>query len=144
MLLESDVPEDPFLSGDLPRYFPTLISDQYPEAVTVHRLRREIIATQVTNSMVNRVGPGFTLRMNELTGRLPPDTARAYSSTCEIFGIGDIWQAVEDLDNRVDTTVQQAILHDAGRLIERSTTWLLRNRPQTIDIAESLNNWLEL
>ena len=137
MLLESDVPEDPFLSGELPRYFPTLISEQYPEAGTVHRLRREIIATQVTNSMVNRVGPGFTLRMNELTGRLPPDTARAYSATCEIFGIGDIWQAVEDLDNRVDTTVQQAILHDAGRLIERSTTWLLRNRPQTIDIAET-------
>ncbi len=138
LLLESDVPEDPFLSGELPRYFPTVLSEQYPEAITTHRLRREIIATQVTNSMVNRVGPGFTLRMNELTGRLPPDTARAYSATCEIFAIRDLWQAVESLDNTVDAAVQRAILHDAGRLIERGTTWLLRNRPQTIDIAETV------
>ncbi len=38
----------------------------------------------------------------------------------------------------MDTAVQQTILHDTGRLIERGTTWLLRNRPQTIDIAETV------
>src|SRR5690606_12142441 len=58
-LLESDVPEDPHLSAELARYFPRPIQERYGQELEQHRLRREIIATAVTNSIVNRMGATF-------------------------------------------------------------------------------------
>src|SRR6201999_4073714 len=58
-LLESSVPDDPYLGRELQRYFPSLLVERYPDALEQHRLRREIISTQLTNSMINRGGPAF-------------------------------------------------------------------------------------
>ena len=68
-LLDSDVPEDPYLRAELVRYFPEPLREKYAEHMQRHRLRREIIATAVTNSIVNRMGATFMLRMQEDTGR---------------------------------------------------------------------------
>ena len=56
-LLESSVPDDPYLGRELSRYFPSQLVERYPDALESHRLRREIISTQLTNSMINRGGP---------------------------------------------------------------------------------------
>src|SRR5690606_19509791 len=64
-LLASDVPEDPYLSKELVRYFPEPLRERFGPHMERHRLRREIIATAVTNSMVNRMGSTFMLRMEE-------------------------------------------------------------------------------
>mgnify|MGYP001167601790 CR=1 FL=1 len=135
MLLDSDVPEDTFLAEDLERYFPTAISSRFKHLMPAHRLRREIIATHVTNSMINRVGPGFTLRMNELTGARPSDTARAYAAAREIFRLRDLWHEVESLDNAVPSKTQKELMHETRILLEQAILWLLRYRPQPIDIA---------
>jgi glutamate dehydrogenase len=82
-LAESDVPEDPYLSKELVRYFPKPLQDKYAKAMEGHRLKREIIATAVTNSMVNRMGATFTLRMTEDSGRTPGEVAKAFSITRE-------------------------------------------------------------
>ena len=135
MLLDSDVPEDTFLAEDLERYFPTALSSRFKHLMPAHRLRREIIATHVTNSMINRVGPGFTLRMNELTGAHPSDTARAYAAAREIFRLRDLWHEVEGLDNAVPSKTQKELMHETRILLEQAILWLLRYRPQPIDIA---------
>ena len=72
----SDLPDDPPLVDDLVRYFPTPIREQYREPIERHRLRREIIATVVTNSMINRVGATFVHDMDERSGAAPPSRAR--------------------------------------------------------------------
>ena len=41
-LLESAVPDDPYLSREVGRYFPKAIAARYPDALEHHRLRREI------------------------------------------------------------------------------------------------------
>jgi len=48
-----------------------------------HRLRREIISTAITNSLINRMGPVF-LRVQDDTGA-EPRIARAYSIAREVF-----------------------------------------------------------
>ena len=55
-LLESDLPEDPYLAHDLERYFPPPLPERYSEQMRGHRLRREIIATVVANQLVDRGG----------------------------------------------------------------------------------------
>src|SRR5207245_9827080 len=55
-LIESDVPDDPYLARELGRYFPNAIAERFPDAIEHHRLRRDIIVTQLANSMINLRG----------------------------------------------------------------------------------------
>ncbi len=137
-LIRSDVPEDPFLRAELERYFPVRLGDKFRDNIYEHRLKREIIATYITNSLVNRAGPTFAFRLADVTGATAPDIARAYTAAREIFQMRDIWSAVEALDNKASAKVQMQMLHFASGLIERATVWLLRNRRAPLDIAETV------
>ena len=68
-LLASDVPEDPWLRRELAAYFPAPLRDErFASAMARHPLRREIIATRVTNLLVDRAGTSFIHRLTEETG----------------------------------------------------------------------------
>ncbi|MGI9413572.1 MAG: NAD-glutamate dehydrogenase, partial [Hyphomicrobiales bacterium] len=77
-LLASKVPDDPYLESDLMRYFPTRLQDKYPDEIRGHRLRREIIATMLANSMINRGGASFINRIIDETGADEAAIATAY------------------------------------------------------------------
>jgi|CXWL01.1.fsa_nt_gi glutamate dehydrogenase len=126
-LLGSDLLDDPLFATDLESYFPTLLESRLPAALGRHRLRREIIATHVTNSMVNRVGPTFVLQMMEASGRAVSDVARAYTIVRDVFDLRPTWEAIEALDNRAPAALQTSMLIEVGRLLERATLWFLRN-----------------
>ena len=102
------------------------------------RCKREIIATHVINSMINRVGSTFVHRLMETTGAKPDEIVRAYLLTREIFGFVPLWQAIEALDNKVDDAVQSEMLIDSTSLLERGTTWFLRSRRLTDDMAATI------
>jgi glutamate dehydrogenase len=134
-LLASDVPEDPFLGRELEQYFPDALRSRYADQIREHPLRREIIATRVTNSVVDRAGTTFVFRLTEETGLAAPDVARAHTAAREIFGLRALWAQIEELDDIVGTDTQIALLLEVRRLAERATRWLLRNRTQPLDIA---------
>ncbi|MFQ5783478.1 MAG: NAD-glutamate dehydrogenase [Alphaproteobacteria bacterium] len=140
-LLDSDVPEDPYLSVDLGRYFPKPLRERFADVIERHRLRREIVATSVTNSTVNRVGAAFVNRYVEETGFSPSEIARAYTITRDAFDLRPLWKAIEALDNRVASAVQTAMLIEIGRLVERSTVWFLRHRAHPLDIAAIIDEF---
>jgi glutamate dehydrogenase len=134
-LLDSDVPEDPYLSKELLRYFPQPLREKYADAMQRHRLKREIIATAVTNSMVNRMGATFMLRMQEDTGQTPAAVAKAYNAAREILDARTLWARVEELDGKVAEGTQIDALLKVWTLLRHMTRWLL-NRPGTVmDIA---------
>ncbi len=135
-LLFSDLPDDPLLERDLLRYFPAALQKKCRDAIVAHPLRREIIATTVTNSMVNRVGVAFVNEMADKTGMSESDIARAYAVTRDIFDLRDIWSAIEALDNEVPAQVQIRMALEVGALVERATLWFLRNGRHPLDITE--------
>ncbi len=141
ILLDSNVPEDPFLAEDLARYFPAILSPRFDGLMASHQLRREIIATYLTNNMINRVGPGFVMRMNELTGALPADTVRAFTAAREIFRLRECWQDIEGLDNQIRSQAQKELMHETRQLLEYATVWLLTYRPQPLDIASTVKEF---
>jgi glutamate dehydrogenase len=134
-LLASDLPEDPYLSHDLERYFPPPLPERYAEQMRTHRLRREIIATVVANQMVDRAGTTFGFRLSEETGAPPSVLARAYAVAREVFDMRDYVSAIEALDNHVDAKLQLQMLIEGRRLVERATRWLVRGNPGVIDIS---------
>ena len=137
-LLATDVPEDPTIATALERYFPKALRERFGRYVRSHQLRREIIATHITNSMVNRVGSTFVHRMCEETGARTDEVVRAYLITREAFAMVPFWQQVESLDLKVADEMQSAMLLDSGRLIVRATLWLLRDSAHLADIAAAI------
>ncbi len=100
--------------------------------IHAHPLRREIIATHVTNSMINRVGSTFVHRMQEETGAPRAEVVRAYLDRAR----GVRLRRRSGARSRRSTTrspdrVQTAMIIDAGRLIVRATLWFLR-QPRSI------------
>lgn len=120
-LLASDVPEDPYIRTALQRHFPQPLRDRFPGHIQRHPLRREIIATHVVNSMVNRVGATFVHRLQQETGAAAPDIVRAYIAAREVFGQVPLWQTIEALDNRIADATQTAMVLESLRLVHRST-----------------------
>ena len=138
-LLDSDVPEDPYLSKELIRYFPEPLQKKYAKAMDDHRLKREIIATAVTNSTINRMGATFLLRMQEDTGRTPGEVAKAYTITREALDARELWAQIDALDGKVPESVQIDALQVIWSLQRSFTRWLL-SRPGAIpDIATAVD-----
>ena len=140
-LLASDLPDDGFLTNDLTRYFPTALQQKYADGIMQHRLRREIVATRVTNSLINRVGGTFVTQIMEKTGMTPSEIARAFIVTRETFGVRELWDIIEGLDNKVAAHVQTAMLLDINRLLERGTMWFLRGAPQPLALYETVQRF---
>ncbi|WP_406672753.1 NAD-glutamate dehydrogenase [Natronospira sp.] len=138
-LLASDVPEDAYLSGELINYFPSPLRDRYQAQMEQHRLRREIIATSITNSMVNRMGPSFSQRMRDDTGADHASVARAYTIAREAYAVRELWEGIEALDNKVPASVQVSMMVQLGRLLRNATRWLLNRPERRLDIAERVD-----
>jgi glutamate dehydrogenase len=127
-IMASDLPEDPWIGTALARYFPAQLRDRFGAYIPRHPLRREIVATHVLNSMVNRVGSTFVHRLSDMTGAKPAQVVRAYLATREVMGHVALWQLVEALDNKVPDAVQSEMLIEEGWLTASATTWFLRSR----------------
>ncbi|MDT8319168.1 MAG: NAD-glutamate dehydrogenase [Xanthomonadales bacterium] len=135
-LLASDVPEDDYLSRELAGYFPTPLRERFSALMQEHRLKREIIATQVTNSVVNRMGASFALRMHEDTGATPDQVARAYTIAREVFDARSFWVRIDALDNRVDSDFQIKAMLSMWNLLRQATRWLLNLPGRRLDIQQ--------
>lgn len=133
-LLASDVPEDPYLSAELVRYFPEPVQERFARAISQHRLRREIITTATTNSLVNRMGPAFVPRAQEDSGADPAQIARAYTAAREIFDMRRTWAEIEALDTKVPATLQYSMAFQTSRLLRHVTYWLLAHRKRRLQV----------
>ncbi|HET6433139.1 NAD-glutamate dehydrogenase [Dyella sp.] len=140
-LLESDVPEDPYLSKELVRYFPEPLHDKYAEHMQRHRLKREIIATAVTNSTINRMGATFMMRMQEDTGQGPAAIAKAYTAAREILDARELWAQIEVLDSQVAESTQIDAILQIWSLLRHMTRWLLNRPGGTLDIAANVDRY---
>jgi glutamate dehydrogenase len=142
-LLKSDVPEDPYLHNDLVIYFPKPLRESFTKQMDQHPLRRDIIATYITNSMLNRMGSIFCIKLQDETGEPAPAIARAYTAARQMFGARALWADIEALDNRVPAAVQIDMHLQTRRLLEQTSVWLLRNRRSSLDIETLVNQFAE-
>ena len=100
-LLASTVPDDPYLAREVFRYFPPLIAERFPDALEHHRLRREIIATQLANSMINRGGPSLSVRIADQTGATSDRIAAAFAAVRNSFDMPMLNTAIDGRDNKI-------------------------------------------
>jgi len=135
-LVASDLPEAAELETELRGYFPAPVRDRLAALIPAHQLHREIIATVVTNDLINRAGITFVSEMQMRTGSTSPEIARAWRIVREAFALPPLWAEIEALDNKVAATVQSEMLLDIAGVVEHATMWLLRaERPVIVGEA---------
>lgn len=141
-LLASDLPEDIYFIRELERAFPVPLQTHFKHYMPHHRLKREIIATQLSNRVVNEMGISFISRLQDETGSQIPDIIRSFTVSRQIFKSDLIYRLIHQLGTSVETAVQYKMLLEVNRLIRRGARWILKNRREGINIPETIEHFI--
>lgn len=138
-LLATDIPDKPEMEDYwLLNYFPEPLRKKYAKEIRLHRLRREIVATTMSTSLVNRMGPTFVKGLMSKTGASSADVARAYLIVREAFDLRELWDRIEALDGKVSGMVQLKAMRDIVQLVEHETIWFLTRLGREPDTAKDI------
>ncbi|RDH40633.1 MAG: NAD-glutamate dehydrogenase [Candidatus Aquirickettsiella gammari] len=134
-LLEMDTLEEDYLTRVLESAFPKPLRGRFPKFMQHHSLRREIIATKISNAMVNDMGITFVFRLKTEIGADIASIARAYAIAHHVFGFSELLGIAENLSDDVAPVTRYAIMRQFNRLIRRATRWFIYNyKDQLTDI----------
>ncbi len=136
-LLASGLPEDPALAPTVMKHFPP--PARIPDLIGRHPLGREIAATVVANDVVNQAGPGFFLRVEERTGASLAEAAAAFIIAGEVLGLSPLWAEVSDRRACPSAAARLCALRLIQALLERASTWMLRNRRWPLSIRTEVD-----
>jgi glutamate dehydrogenase len=144
-ILRSDLPDQAAFTGRLPGYFPAPLRERYADAVAGHPLRREIVTTQLVNDMVDGGGISFAYRLSEELSAGATDALRAYVITTAVFGLADLWDAIDALtlpgSAGSGTEVADGLVLESRRLLDRAARWFLTNRPQPLAVNAEMSRF---
>jgi glutamate dehydrogenase len=140
-LLASTVPDDPYLGRELARYFPKAVNETFPDAVEKHRLRREIISTQLANSMINRGGPTLVVRIADQTGATADRIAAAFAAVRDSYAMTALNGEIDALDAKVAGASQLELYAAVQDLLLDRLVWFLRNVDLTKGLAEIVEHY---
>jgi glutamate dehydrogenase len=146
-LLSSDLPDSEFLERDLAEYFPPHVQERFAHLIPEHPLRRELVATIVSNEVVNDQGITFVSRLVTETGAKPSDVVGAFRIAREVTGAKARWDDIEALDGVIDPTVQNELMTGVDWLVESTSRWYLvqaAGRRLAEAVGESRDSFAEL
>jgi glutamate dehydrogenase len=142
-LIDTDLPDDPFLRSDLFKYFPTQMRQHYRAQMEEHPLRREIIVTQIVNDLVNGAGISYFHRLSGETGSTPAEITRANFLAREIYGSRGLVEEIASYDNKIDAAIQTRMRLETRTLVERASRWLTTNRRPPMD-SDAIVDYFEV
>ena len=134
-ILNSDVPEDPYLSAVLETAFPPMLCKLYAKKLNAHPLRREIIATQLSNRLVNEMGITFVYRIEVETGGKVCDIIRAQMVSSRVFNTPALQKLIDSLGFKIPAVMQFELLHHVRTLNNLATRWFLRGNRLKGDLS---------
>lgn len=126
-LVDSDTPDDPIFEKELYAYFPDDLA-KFTKPVTNHRLRREIIATRLSNEVMDSCGVAFLQRVVEANAGDFATMVLAYEAARGICALSAFEQGVNELDNKVPAELQTALYLEASILLREQVFHLLHNK----------------
>ena len=132
VLAASGIADDPYLAKQIVTAFPATLEQQYPTYLHNHRLRREIVATEYANEMVNYMGITYVNRMRESTGATAGQVVQAYTAARDIFGMLPLWKSVEALDYKIPAQLQTRMMKRIMRMVRHASRWLLQQRYENV------------
>ncbi|MFQ5625398.1 MAG: NAD-glutamate dehydrogenase domain-containing protein, partial [Methyloligellaceae bacterium] len=139
-LVTSHVPDDPYFARELESYFPKTLLKEYPDEIASHRLRREIIATRLSNAIINHGGSTMASRLKDETGRGADDVVLAFTAAQAVFGLMELFTGIDRLDNKLPGDVQLDLYLRVQDLVRAQTAWFMHH----VSFAKGLTGVIEL
>jgi len=133
-LVASDLPDDPYSNRALTAYFPQALAGRFDDVIARHPLKREIVATVVANTLVNRMGATFVNFLAAEAVAKTADVVRAYTLAREIFELESLWDRIDTLDHSVSSELQLDLLSKLMAIAQRASRWMLRWRGAVSDL----------
>ena len=96
------------------------------------------MATRLVNEVVNRAGTSFVFRAVEETGAPVAEVIRAYVIVREVYGLTELWRAIEALNGSITVQAQVAVQLANRRLLDRAVRWLVVNRRLPLDVPAEI------
>lgn len=140
-ILKSDLPEDAYFFSTLETAFPATLATLYPKSMKEHRLRREIIATQLSNHLVNTMGITFVYRLQTETGASVADIVCAQTIAAHAYQTADLQSLIDSLNFKIPIKVQYQSLHHIRQLLNLATRWFLHNHRFTGNIDQTIKHY---
>jgi glutamate dehydrogenase len=140
-ILDSTLPDDRYLSGMLNRYFPAQLRNKYVSAIEEHHLRREIISTVLTNSMINRAGITFAHRLADETGASFATIGKAFLVARDVFDIHGLWEEIDKLDHKASVENQAELVFETQHLLRHATRWFVRNEIYLHEVTKTVEQF---
>jgi glutamate dehydrogenase len=126
-VLSSKIPDLPLFEPLLVDYFPHKAAAHYRSAILTHHLHREIVATVVTNALVNQAGCSLLVELGKETA-LPIDELVVRYFVCdELIGGRDLRAAIHGSDYRVAAADQYDALLALEEVHRRLLRWWIWN-----------------
>jgi glutamate dehydrogenase len=138
-LINSQDSLEDFLHIDPHRYFPALLRRRYADLIPGHRLSRQILATLISNALVNRMGPAFAKRAQVDTGANIVTVARAYEVARIVCRAGPLLKEIESLDHKISARAQMLMMFEISRTLRHACYWLIERFGDDLDIVEAVN-----
>jgi len=137
-LAADNIAENAYVANAIEGAFPEKIAKDFREPLYNHRLKREIVATQIANDMVNNMGISFAQRLTEATGASVGNVAKAYIAARDVYQMEKFIRDLSALDYKVPAQIQNELMISMMRRVRRATRWFLRNRRSNIDPAAEI------
>ena len=125
-ILASTLPDDPALVSLLREYFPpAAVGRAGEETLEAHPLRRQIVATVLTNRLVDLMGATFAFRVARDLRTTPSAVARAWFAAAEIADLAGLRSRIRELEPELPVAVEHAWWLDLEDILERATRWIV-------------------
>ena len=129
LFISENIAQEPVLEQYVETAFPSVLVKRYGDKVHQHRLKREIVATQCANDLINSLGITAMHRLVSGTGATVNEIALAFAAAKNVFKLEEFQTFLETLDNRIDEQQQLKMSANMARRVRRATRWfLVRNR----------------
>ena len=131
---ELKLADDPTMEGELMAAFPEPMQKRQADAIRVHRLRHQIIATKVANRLVNRLGPSLPLDMTEEEGVGLPQVITAFLVTERLLDLKTLWAKIEGA--KVNETSRVALFALAAKTVRSHIGDVIRAAAGDTSVAQ--------
>ena len=126
-LLETELPSEPHLQHYLHEYFPHQVRERHPDAIDQHRLKAEITATVITNTLVDNLGLAVVHRGMRDNGASAIDVVRATLIALEVMDALPFFKRMEELGPTIGAEGQYAAILEMVRAVQGVVSWMLFN-----------------
>jgi glutamate dehydrogenase len=137
-LLRTEIPDRPYFLRDLTRYFPRPLRQRFAGPIENHRLRREIIATWIANSIVNRGLDVFISELEDETGADLVAITLAYTVARDAFRLVPLWSEIEALGPEIAADRQLEMLMAIRAELFRGTRWFLAQSAHPFGVRDAM------